>query len=118
MKSSNEADKQYELLVDTLIMISPDFCSMTDDDCDIYLQELEGDYWSFLDPANTTPLVEEGLLSDAQALVISELKATMTNIDPALWRKRFYYNHPDWDAVRIIAESLLASLGVTRRKVD
>jgi len=102
----------YELLVDTLMMISPNLESATDDDIDGYLEELEGDYYTFLDLNAITPLREADLLTDQQVENITQLKAFMNTIAPSLWNISSFKKDVNWLNAREQANDILKSLNI------
>lgn len=65
----------FDNLVNTLTMLSPDFEDIGSDKIKDYLEELEGDYYSFLDHDVVTPLRDNGLLNDIQTNNIVKLKS-------------------------------------------
>ena len=108
----------YILLIDTLIRICAAFESTVDEEIEDYLEELEGDYYTFFDKINIIPLQKANLLTDIQFEMIVTLKKDISSISPNLWNKVSIKKDLLWNKVVKEADDILNSLDVSRRKVE
>lgn len=108
----------FDLLVDTLIMVCPDFNTTSDSEIEEYLSELEGDYYSFFDKVSLMPLCKNGILTENQMNSIVDLKNIINSIPPALWNKESFQNNSKWKIASELSNNILNSLGISayRRK--
>jgi hypothetical protein len=112
-----ELSKKYNLLVDTLIMACPTIGIISDDDIGDYLEELEGDYYTFFDHINLVDLHNAGVLNDLQMKNIVSLKQMIGNIPTSLWQIEAVKTDVYWTEVRQSANEILNSIGISRRKL-
>ncbi|NOW95866.1 hypothetical protein [Mucilaginibacter sp. SG564] len=108
----------YNLLIDTLIMVSPDFEKITKKEIEGYIEELEGDYYTFFDHINLIPLQNLGLLNDFHIEQITILKHIISNIPAHLWNNADFRDNSMWMKAREVADNLLSSLGVSKRIIE
>lgn len=108
----------YNLLIDTLIMSSPDFDIISDTELEEYLEELEGDYYAFLHDNNVQIFVKMGLLTTSEAAKIVQVRALIENIVPELWKINSFKVNEDWIRVHALAKEIRESLGVKKGKID
>ena len=98
-------------------MICPSFENTTDEEIKDYLDELEGDYYTFLDYNALEPLRNANLLDDIQVNRIVGLKDDIKIITPDLWNITSFKTDPKWVVVRNSAESVLDSMNISKRKL-
>jgi len=110
-------ERRFEFVIDTLIMISPDFSSLDFEVIDDYLKELEGDYISFLDINCVGILAEYNIISDLHKNEIVNLKAMIASIPSKLWNVKDFMEDNQWQNVRKISEDILKSLNIKKRIV-
>ncbi len=118
MISNTDISKKYDLLIDTLIMSCSDLGVTTTDEIEDYLEELEGDYYTFFDRANLIELYNAGLLNDWQLEKIGLLKNKIGDIPVSFWNEKSFKIEPQWSEVRILSNHILNSIGITKRKID
>ncbi|MGN8055097.1 hypothetical protein ACTJKN_02415 [Pedobacter sp. 22163] len=112
-----ELSNVHNLLVDALIMVCADLNAISDSDVEDYLRELEGDYYTFFDMSNLLPLQEGGMLTRDQIDNIAALKIVINKIPVALWNKDAFRNDSHWEEARKLSNSILNSLGVSKRQI-
>ena len=109
--------KVYNLLVDALIMVCPDFNIISDSEIEDYLSELEGDYYTFFDMISLLPLQQDGMLTKDQMNNIAELKNVISKIPVDLWNKDAFRKDIYWEEARKRSNDILNSLGVFKRQI-
>jgi hypothetical protein len=97
-------------------MLCPDFERIDRDTIEYYLQELEGDYYSFLDYSSVSLLKNYGLLNAIQADKIVALKEYISSIPANLWNKNSFEVDLKWQKVHDQACDILRSLNVKGNK--
>ena len=112
-----ELSRVYNLLVDVLIMVCPDFNIISDSEIEDYLSELEGDYYTFFDTISLLPLQEGGILTKNQMNNIVELKNLINRIPVALWNKDDFKKDAYWEEARKCSNDILNSLGISKRQI-
>ena len=119
MKTFNETIiKNYNLLVDTLLMASPDITRLDDDKLNNYLEELEGDYYTFLDMGTTELLVNEKIINISQQEAIFQIKLEINKIKPEFWNIESFKTDVQWINVSLASKEVLKSMGIQKTKID
>ena len=109
--------KTYDFLIDTLIMVCPDYTIVTDDKIEGYLQELEGDFYTFFDYNSLSLLFNGGILNTDQVNEITRLKSMLLGIPANFWNLKSFKEDTKWKDCRFLATKVLNSLGIEKRKV-
>lgn len=112
-----DISKIYELLVDSLIMICSD-STISSDTVEEYLSELEGDYYTFFDRANTMSLYEAKILDMKQVDMVALLKDSINSMPKNVWNPQDFRENAAWEKARKLAEDILKQLGVERRAIE
>lgn len=108
----------YDYFIDTLIYSCPVFENLNDDSIDFYLAELEGDAHTFLFIDNLIKLKEAGMLDDVQVEKATYLREKIFAIPSGLWRKGPFQTDEQWRVVSLLANDILNSLGISKRKIE
>lgn len=106
-------DEKYSLFIDTLnLILLPNNKEETLYNTTIInqLQELEGDYYSFLHKKNIDELVKHQYLNKIDAEVIAQIRFNISQIDRALWNPDDFIKSNKWNKVRNKVINLIKTL--------
>ncbi|MET3981611.1 hypothetical protein ABIB62_004227 [Mucilaginibacter sp. UYP25] len=102
--------KLHDLLINTLNIITPNLSETSDSKLDYYLEELEGDYYTFLDYNNVKLLFESNLLSSDHVEKITKLKVMINDLPTSLWNTTSFRLDLRWKEIQSAAHNILESL--------
>lgn len=64
------------------------------------IEDLEGDYYSFLNENNIRFLLDNGLITLSSYEIISKIKLEIDNIPSNLWNTNDFLNNEIWNKIR------------------
>jgi hypothetical protein len=107
----------FNLTIDAIIRAGTDLLS-SDDDIAEALEELEGDYVSFIHINSLIWLKDAGILDDTQISLIQILRNKIDIMPSSSWNPVSYRNNAEWIEIHAISNKILNSLGINKRQVD
>ena len=97
----------FKLMIETLRMLK----SLGDrNEISYILEELEGDFRTFLHIDNLKKYKEQGLIDDFQLEVINRIVSIISNIPIKKWNPIDFKENRDWAKSRLLASYLLNDL--------
>ena len=94
---------KYIFLIDTLNLIILPKCKTDYSFIEIIsyqLEELEGDYYTFLHNNNIDELVNKGYLSSSNKILIEQIRTKISKIDSSLWNPEDFIWNRKWIEIR------------------
>lgn len=105
--------KNSKELYDNLLNTIKSLCSadLSDDEISDILEELEGDYYTFMHSDNIVFLIKDGVIvNDSISKSISELRFMIESIPVNMWNVDNYRNSNKWIEVRNQAAKVYSEL--------
>lgn len=103
MKNSLNINEKYELLVSTLNMILVPLKEPGDlyqDKIQRRLEELEGDYYSFLNSTIIEELYQTNLISKNGVVLLKKIRSTIEELDQYRWNAEDFIMDSNWCEIR------------------
>lgn len=103
MKNSLYINEKYELLVSTLNMILVPLKEPGDlyqDKIQRSLEELEGDYYSFLNTTIIEELYQTNLISKNGVVLLKKIRSTIEGLDQYRWNAEDFIMDNNWCEIR------------------
>jgi hypothetical protein len=104
-------NKQYQLfncLLDTIKSLDDN--SISDEDMGGVLEDLEGEYYTFMHRDNVTLLMQDGYISQSAGDGILELRFKIGAVPADLWTVDDYKNGRHWQYIRNRASEILKEM--------
>jgi len=105
MEKSLNINEKYELLVSTLNMILVPLKepgALYKDKVQRSLEELEGDYYSFLNQAFIEELHQSNLISKSGVVLLMRIRSAIEDLDQFKWNVEDFLTDNNWYEIRNI----------------
>ena len=105
--SNKNVNEIFKCLINTIESLS--YNNLSDDGIDDVLEELEGDYYTFMHIDNLKILEHNGCITIDNTVLILDLREKIQALPPNLWNNYDFKNSIKWhyirnDAVKILKE--------------
>ena len=106
-------EKLRQLLLDTLhLILLPNKLdeSLYLAEIEEKLNELEGDYYTFLNNVNLRKLSDSNLIDSDIVVLIDEIRQQISNVKPSLWNPTDFIKSHEWFEIREKVKDVLARI--------
>lgn len=103
MQTNLDINEKYELLIATLNMVLIPIKEINIsylDTVQYCLDELEGDYYTFLHENSVSELCKAGMVSDVASIIIENIRSKIDNIGGDKWNIEDFFNDMSWQEIR------------------
>lgn len=114
MEENNNIKEIYRFLEDTLkLMVIPSHININErnDLIESNLEELEGDFYTFMNPINLNKLHSENLIDDNVKFKLEQLFILLQDIESENWGMVSFLTNPKWLVIRSLAKEVTQSIG-------
>lgn len=109
MQDGINIKEKYELLIDTLNMVLVPVLEIGTsylDRVQYCLEELEGDYFTFLHEDFVSELCKAGMITDADSITIKNIRSKIDRIENDQWNVQGFLNDKSWQEIRVLIVDL------------
>ena len=117
----NQEDKitknLYTSMIDTLRLISFSSNEITEEIDEVIqsnLEELEGDYYTFLNPINIEKMYSKNLVTNKTKKALHYLFEIIHNLDLNKWNVNSFLSDKEWNEVRVLVDDVIKSIDLEK----
>jgi len=105
MQDDLDIKQKYELLIDTLNMVLVpvlEIGASYSDTVQRCLDELEGDYFTFLHENSVSELCKAGKIAEPDSITIKNIRSKIDQIGVEKWNVQSFLDDTNWQEIRIM----------------
>lgn len=109
MEDDLDVKQKYELLIDTLNMVLVpvlEICTSYSDTVQRRLDELEGDYFTFLHKNFVSELCKAGKIAEPDSITIKNIRSKIDQIEIDKWNVQAFLDDKKWQEIRVMIVDL------------